>query len=584
MKRSTVAFLVAFAAAAFVAAALILAIRLVGGGASLSSGRRILTLRLQGSFPDQDANAPLNQLLGLRVLTLPDLVRALDHAASDPDVAALEIDAGPLDAGWGRAQEIRDALVRFRSTGKPVHAFLLEGDDGTCFLSSAADRVWLIPSGTLWLDGLSADVTFYGGTLGKAGVRADLEQIGPYKNAADVMKRTGMSDAHRESMNSLLDGLYGELVSTLSGALDKTPEEVQALIEDGPYSAQAALDAGLVDALGYRDELARGLDAEVGALPRVRIDRYARHVAPPSGRDAVAIIHCAGTIVPGESSDSVFSGATLGSETIARALRAARAQGVKAIVMRVDSPGGSAVASDVIWREVELTRQAGIKVVVSMADVAASGGYWIAMGADKVLAEPATITGSIGIYGGKYVTQELYAKLGMTVEPVERGTNSGLRSPRQPFTEPQRAWLQSDLHEVYGLFIARTAAGRGFGSPAEVDKLAQGRVWTGRQAVANGLVDQLGGLDDAIAAAKDLAGIPAGAAVSLPSFPRQPTLFEMLRDDGPEALMGRAVARAASHEARAALPEAVRDAVDAAPPTAIDSSILTWTPVRVRAR
>ena len=586
MKRSTKGFLVAFSAASMLSLLLIAAGRLSTVGSVGSTSRQVLTLRLEGAFPDVDPNAPINELLGVRVITLPDVVRALDHAASDPHVAGLQIHAGPLQTGWARAQELRAALLRFRASGKPVHAFMEMGDDGTYFLASAAERIRMIPSSTLWLDGIAADVTFYGGTLGKIGVQADIEQIGAYKNAADVMKRSTMSDPHREAMNALLDGLYGELVSALSESLGQSPERVAALVAAGPYSAQGALDAGLVNALGYEDETGADLDAAIGReLPRIKLDRYLREVPVESGASSIAVIHCNGAIASGESTESLLGGGTLGADTIARSIRAAREDGAKAVILRVDSPGGSATASDVIWRETMRTRDAGIPVVVSMADVAASGGYWISMGADHVVASPATITGSIGIYGGKYVVQGLNALVGLNVEPVERGANSGLMSSRRPFTDAQREWLQGELHSVYRLFIERTAQGRGFPSAEAVDRIAQGRVWTGRQALELGLVDELGGFREAEAKARELAHLPAEGGVSFRDYPRSPTIFELLREGGPSAAISAVTHAVAAREAGDALPSELRETLGAAPSIRLlESGVLAWTPIAVQAR
>jgi len=557
----------------------------VSTGPAVSRGSRVLDIRIEGSFPDRDENAALNELFGRRVMTLPDFQHALEAAAADEDIAGALVRVGALEMGWARATEVRDALVRFRQSGKPVHAFLEGGDDGSYFIASAADETRLIPSATLWLDGISADVPFYGGTLEKAGVRADLEQIGEYKNAADVMKRSQMSPAHRESMDSLLDGLWGELTNALGESLGKDPEAMKEVVERGPFTAQQALDAGLVKALGYRDEADAALAEAVGkALPRVTLARYAMGVRPNGGRDAVAVVHCSGTIMEGDSAQSLLGGSVVGSDTIVKALRAAReSPGVKAVVLRVDSPGGSPVASDIIWRETQRVREAGIPVVVSMSDVAASGGYWISMGADRVVACPATITGSIGIYGGKYVLEGLNDKLALHVEGMDRGPNSGMNSSRQPFTAEQRTRLQEQLDATYRMFIERAASGRGFDSPADVDKIARGRVWTGRQALERGLVDELGGMEEAIAAACRLAHLPEDEAVSVRDFPRAPTLFEMLVDEGPSAMVAHEGRVVASREIAAQIPSEARRVLSAGIGRLGDCRILAWTPVSVLA-
>ncbi len=585
VRRSTVVFAAVFAALATLAIVLVGISRLAAGPVRGPSGRQILTLHVEGSLPDRDRSAPLNELLGVRILTLPDMIGALDHAASDPGIAAIELKVGTLTTGWARAQELRDAILRFRRSGKPVHAFLEGADDGTYFLASAADRIRLVPTATVWLDGLTADVRFFGGTLEKIGVQADLEQIGAYKSAADVMKRSTMTEEHREATASLLQGLHGEVVASLAESLGRPAQEIEQLLASGPHAASAALDAGLVHALGYADEATADLDATVGRdLPRVSIEKYLRRVPAPEGRQTIAIVHCQGGIVSGESSDSLFGGEAMGSDTISRALRAARDEGASAIIMRVDSPGGSPTASDAIWRETMLAREAGVPVVVSMSDVAASGGYWISMGADAVIAEPTTITGSIGIFGGKYVTQGMDALLGMRVEAIESAPNAGLMSPRQPFTDAQRSWLRSELQSVYDLFIQRTAEGRGFASAAEVDAIGQGRVWTGRQALERGLVDGLGGMREALAQARELAGLAPDQAVTLKTYPRRPTFFEMLRAGGPSALAGELARTMAEGEA-SRLPAPLRAALDdGVLIRLLETGVVAFTPVRVRAR
>lgn len=587
MKRSTRWFM-AILGLAVAACVVITGVLALGRGATPVRDAQVLRIDLGGSWPEQDANASLNRLLGVRLLTLRDLLDSIDAASSDDGIAALELRVSDLSTGWAKAQEIRAALESFKDSGKPIHAFVEGGDDGSYFLASAAEEIWMIETGTLWLDGISAEVSFYGGTLEKVGLTADLEQIGEYKNAADVMKRKAMSEPHREAMGSLLDGLYGEIVTTLAESLDRTPAEMEAIIGDGPHAARSALEAGLVDSLGFEDEARDALDEALGgAHSRITLERYAQRLTRPRGDRTIAIIECSGTIVSGESSDSLFGGGQMGSETIAEAIRDARdLPRIAAIVLRVDSPGGSPVASDVIWRETIRTKQAGIPVVVSMSDVAASGGYWISMGADKVVAEPMTITGSIGIYGGKYVTRGLGEKLGINVEPMRRGAHAGMNSGEAPFTDDERALLRAQLRAVYDLFIERAADGRGFDSPEAVDRIARGRVWTGRQAHERGLVDELGGLDDAIEVAAELAGLPADQRVSLRWLPAAPTLAEMFFNGGPAGMVARHAALSAEREAGRLLPAAVRELLPDAGLLRIleREAVVAYMPFRVRAR
>ncbi|MBW2464567.1 MAG: signal peptide peptidase SppA [Deltaproteobacteria bacterium] len=459
-------------------------------------------------------------------------------------------------------------MLAFRSSGKPLQVLLEYADDRSYYLASAASDLRIVRTGTLWLDGLSADVGFYGGPLALAGVQADLEQIGEYKNAADVMVRSGMTAAHRESMTSLIDGLFEELVTGIAESRGLEQERAAELISGGPYTPSGALAAGLVDAVSFPDEADDALTslAGVARLRDLSLATYLRR-APSQDGPLVAVVHCIGTIVPGRSSQGMFSGRTMGSDTIGAAIREAwEDDGAKAIVLRVDSPGGSPLASDLIWREVERAREAGVPVIVSMADVAASGGYWIAMGADRVVAQPSTITGSIGIYGGKYVFAGMHRKLDYEVETIERGEHSSFFSTRRPFSDAERSILKAQLAETYALFLEKVATGRGLDSPEAVDAVARGRVWTGRQALEHGLVDELGGFEVALNAARELSGLEAGASVRLRSYPRAPSLTEMFFG-GERAQVRQALAHSLASELQAELPEALLAVGTTAPAT-----------------
>ena len=587
MSRSTKVFLVLVVLILAAGALLVGLGRLSGGFHAVPSARAVLRVPLDGPLPEDDPGAELNRLLGIELVTLHDVVDALDRAAEDDRIAAVQVRVGFLGTGWGRTQELRDALERFRRSGKPLQALLEYGDDQTYYLASAAGDLRLVRTGTLWLDGLSAEVGFMGGPLAKIGVRADYEQIGEYKNAADVMERRDMTPAHRESMESLIGGLFDELVAGIASGRGLDESRVRELVSQGPFTPRQALAAGLIDAVSFPDEADDALADLVGAgeLEPVDLVDYALSGSHAKG-PRIAVVHCFGAITPGESTQSVFGGRTMGSETITEAIRQAwEDDGARAIILRVDSPGGSPLASDLIWREVERAREGGVPVVVSMADYAASGGYWIAMGADRVVAEPATITGSIGIYGGKYVLGELYDKADYNVEPIERGRNAGWFSPRQRFTDEQRELLRRELRETYEIFLEKVAEGRGFDSPEDVDAIARGRVWTGRQALERGLVDRLGGLGTAVEEARMLANLPEGAPVRLDSYPRPPTLSEIFFG-GSSASARRILARKLLAESLAELPQPIRELAGAAPAAALLSRerVLAHLPFELEVR
>lgn len=532
MKSST-KWVLALGVVILIAGAGLTALAWVTTDRSLAPKRSaVLELRLAGSYPEHDPAAELNALFGVEVVTLPDLIAAIREAASDDDVAALEVSFGSLQVGWAKAREIREALDGVRTAGKPVHAHLEIADDGTYYLASVADRVTITPTGTLWLDGMRAEVPFYAGTLDKLGVTADLEQIGDYKNAADSMKRRSMTPAHREAMESLIGSLHDIVVEDVAASRGVEPDTIRAWIDEGPYTADEAIAAGMLDAVAHRDEVSAALDDVLGRedVRRVELDdRLGTGSSFGMGDAAIAIVTVEGTILPGRSEQGLLGGSSAGADTIADAIeRAWSRDRVEAIVLRIDSPGGSPVASDVIWRAVDRAQENGVPVVASMGDVAASGGYWIASGARHVVADAATITGSIGIYGGKYVLEDLNEKIALEHEPIQRGENAGINSTLKPFDPEQREWIQRQLDAVYQQFLTKTAEGRGFESTEAVDRHARGRVWTGRQAHEIGLVDELGGLDEAVAAARRLADIGEREDVRLRRYPRSPGLFESL--------------------------------------------------------
>jgi protease-4 len=361
--------------------------------------------------------------------------------------------------------------------------------------------------------------------------------VGKYKNAPNQFTERGFTGPHREQMDALLDSVFSQYLEAIAHGRGKTREEAATLVERGPFSAQEALRAGLVDELLYRDEV----EARLKTAERVTPGRYVKAARGLGfdGRARVALVYAVGEIVPGESQDGPFGGSGFaGSDTVAAALREARQDSaVRAIVLRVDSPGGSGTASDVIWREVRLARKAK-PVVVSMGDVAASGGYYIAMGGDAIVAQPGTITGSIGVFGGKFSLRGLYDKLGITRETLTRGRHSDIFSEYRAWDEEERAKIRGLMESFYTEFLRKAAEGRKM-SEAEVHAVAQGRVWTGAEAKQHGLVDQLGGLHDALAVAKVRAGIGADEEVALVVLPERKSLLDLLLQNRDEDVLAR---------------------------------------------
>jgi protease-4 len=390
------------------------------------------------------------------------------------------------------------------------------------------------------VSGLAAEVTFYRGTLDKLGVEAQFEGVGKYKNAPNQLTEKGLTAPHREQMEALVGTLFEQYVRGIAEGRGLEPGDVRSLVDRGPFQAAEAKEAGLVDELLYRDEVEDRIPA-AGRLDPVRYVKSGRGFF--DARPKLALVYAAGDIIPGESQSSPFGGELAGSDTIARGLRQAREDdAVRAIVLRVDSPGGSGTASDAVWREVALARRTK-PVVVSMGDYAASGGYYIAMGADAIVAQPGTITGSIGVFSGKLSLRGLYGKLGISQQTVQRGKNASLFSDWAPWTAEERAKVRQLNEAFYRAFVAKAAEGRKK-KPEEIEAVAQGRVWTGEEALAAGLVDALGGLDGAVRVALERARIPRSQEVQLVVMPQRKGLLETLLERQDEDVLTRAVGRA----------------------------------------
>ena len=538
MKRRTAWVLAAGLAAVAVGAAAVGAVALIvrsGGRAPVgwSGGGAYLSIDLGGPLVEQPSPEWTEVFKASRP-SLRALVEAIDRAAQDSRVKGLVLRVGPLDAGWGRVQELRDAVVRFRLTEKPCWAHLQFAGNLEYYLATGCSHIAAAPTGLLNVSGLSAEVTFFRGTLDKVGVEAQFEGVGRYKNAPNQFTETGFTGPHREQMESLVDSLFEQYVSAVADSRGLDEAAVRAAIDEGPFDASDALDAGLVDELLYRDEV----EAKVPATERVGPTRYLKDLAGFGfdGRPKLALVYAIGEIMPGESSWGPLGGSgSAGADTIIRGLRqAAEDTSIRAIILRVDSPGGVGMAADAIWREVGRARQHK-PVIVTMGDAAASGGYYIAMNADVVLAQPGTVTGSIGVFSGKFSMRGLYEKIGLSHETVRRGRHAGLFSSWDPWTEEERAKIRALNESFYETFITKAAEGRDR-TPEEIDLVAQGRIWTGAQAVENGLVDGLGGLVTAVDFARERAGIRAHRPVRLVVLPaRKGVLDALLRRQSEDA-------------------------------------------------
>ena len=477
------------------------------------------------------------------------IVERLDKAATDPRVKGVLLAIGSPDLGRARADELRAAVARVRKAGKPVTAHLVGSAPGPYAVALACDRIVMPPAATLEITGVRAEVMFYKTLLDRLSVDAEILQVGEFKGAGEPMTRSAMSPQLRAQYESFVGDLFEQLVERVAAERKLAPEKVRELIDVGVFTPQAALAAGLIDAVGYQDEAVAELSRTAGIdEPRVVREYGAKKVDTdfsgvggmvkllemlsgkkpdaPAGKDRqVAVVYLTGEITQGKGTDDILAGGSAGGETICKAIREAAANPkVVAIVLRIDSPGGSALASDLIWREaVRCTKP----VVASLSDTAASGGYYVAVGCDKIVAAPGTLTGSIGVVGGKISVGNTLEKVGVHTDVVSRGRNAGWLSMQTPFTPPEREAFLDTMNDVYRLFTSKVAEGRKL-DPDRVGALAEGRVYTGRMAKGLGLVDRLGTLDDAVDEAKQLAGIAGDAPVERLLLPEPRGLFEDL--------------------------------------------------------
>jgi protease-4 len=467
-----------------------------------------------------DPDDPLARLRARGRHQLRPILRALYDAAADPRVVGLIAKVGgPLP--WAATQELRLGVRAFAASRKPTLAWAEtfgegSGDMTAYVLATGFDEIWLQGGGGLGLLGVAVETTFVRGALDRLGIEPQIEQRYEFKNAADRVMRTGFTEAHRTALDRLAESLFTDAITMIADGRGIAAGRVRELADTGPRTALQAREEGLVDAVGYRDEAYSAMRSRVGAdaellfadrwRPRRRLHVPARH------QGHVALVEVRGTIVSGRTRRGPM-GRQVGSDSVGAALRAAAGdERARAVVLRVDSPGGSAAASDTIWREVCRVRDAGKPVVVSMGAAAASGGYYIACPADVIVALPSTLTGSIGVFGGKMVVSELLDRLGLDTGTVSYGARSLMYSARRGFSDDERERLAATLDAIYDDFVAKVSQGRGR-PVAEIESIARGRVWTGRDAVGIGLVDELGGLRDAVRIARSRAGLPGDAPV-----------------------------------------------------------------------
>jgi protease-4 len=491
----------------------------------------VLVMQLEGELPEKPP-LEMPNLLGddKPPVTMVSLWSALEKAAVDTHIQAVVIQPEGLRVGWAKLQELAMDLDRFKKSGKPVFAYLRQPGAREYYLAAGADRIWIGQSEPLMLKGLRAELMYFKKTLDKLGVIVEVEHAGKYKDFGDMFTRSDMSPETKEVMTPILDDLYGGLVARIAAGRKKSPDEVRAIIDQGPFTATQALKAGLVDSLQFEDEMWGGIKDRIKSEPnKVSLDKY-RKVTPESlglaGKSRIALVVGQGDIVRGSSSDDGSEDA-LTSYGFTRLLRQVRNDsGIKGVIVRIDSGGGEVTASDEIWREMNLLSKKK-PMVISMSDAAASGGYYMAMTGDPIVAYPATLTGSIGVVFGKPNLRGLYDKVGVTKDGLQRGKRAGIDSDYRSLTPDEREVLVRGIDESYRDFVGKVAAARRR-RPDEIEPVAQGRVWLGSQAKHCDLVDEIGGFDRAVEMLKAKAKIPATERVSISVYPGRRSLLDLL--------------------------------------------------------
>lgn len=496
--------------------------------APVVANNSVLVVRLNGEIPEKPPLELPEFLGGGRAApTVSGIWLNLKKAAADPKISAVVLQPEGVEAGWAKLEEIRSDVEQFRKSGKPVFAYLRMPSARDYYLALGADRIYLGPSDPLMLKGLRAELMYFKHTLEKIGVGMEVEHAGKYKDFGDLFTRTEMSPETREVINSLVDGLYGNLVQRIADGRKKTPEQTRAAIDQGPFTASRALAAGLVDALRFEDQMWGELKERLksGDPARVSIEKYAK-VEGDSGGAKIALVIGEGDILRGDPNDSGTGEAALTSYGFNKLLQSVESDtSIRGVIVRINSPGGEVTASDDILRQMQLLSKKK-PLVISMSDLAASGGYFMALTGDPIVASPQTETGSIGVVFGKPVLRGLYEKLGISKDVVERGRHAGIDSDYKTLTPEERAILKEGIDETYRDFVTKVAEARRR-KYEEIDPVAQGRVWLGSQAKERGLVDELGGLETALDALRKKANLAAGAPVQIVTFPSRRNILDV---------------------------------------------------------
>lgn len=504
-----------------------------GEGVPDLEGKNILVLEANGEVPECNRGGLSFESLGRSgKTTLIDMIYSLKKAAVDEKIAGVIAKFDGWSVGWAQAEDLRDAIKSFKKSGKPIYAFAKVYDNKSYFIACACDKVYLMPQGLVSLTGISATTTHIKRLLDKFGIKVEYVRIGKYKTAPEMFGEEALTPANEEQISRYIDTIYNELLKGIAEDRHQDLDKLKTQLEEGFKSYSTGMvDAGLIDGFLHFDEVTAMF--EKGSIPVHMVSHldYQKIPAEDLGLNdgpEIAVIFATGPINQGKDSTNFFSGGqAMGSDTMEGYIKAAREdKDIKAIVLRVDSPGGDGFASEAILRQIVLARKSK-PVVISMGNVAASGGYYISALADEILAQPETLTGSIGVFFATYNMKDLYNKIGVNKQTMKRGKFADLFNSSREITPEEREIGQKQIQDFYGRFIALVAEGRKTTSD-EIDKIAQGRIWSGTDAKDNGLIDELGGLEAALNRAKVLAKIPANQQIRLILYPARKSLCDMI--------------------------------------------------------
>lgn len=499
------------------------------------ASKSVLSLNVSGLIPEYVPPNAINVLLDKRPIVFLDYLHMVNTARRDDRIEGILLNVGPSSLSWAQIQELRNALLKFQESGKWVISFGEIWQDQEYYLASVANESYLAPEGILLVDGLMIRTTFYGDAFEKYGIRVHVEAIGKYKAFADSYRRNGMSEPHRESMEALLQGIENQVVEDIAQSRNLEKAFVEQNLENTLYELNKATELGFIDGTSYKDQMHKMIAEKVGIKSpnKVRlIDGGSYLISRPEfgrgGSDKVALIYAVGTIQSGAAQQGMFGGTVIGSDSFIASLKAARENpNVKAIVLRIDSPGGSSLASDVMWREIKRTSEMGKPIIASLGGVAASGGYYMAMACDKIVTQPTTMTGSIGVISMRVDFEKLYENFLVNVDVVKTGSSADFFDPHRGLRPEEVDSLHRRVEVSYKNFVEKAALSRGR-EYQEFETFAQGRVWVGTDALDHGLVDSFGGIHKAI----ELAALEAKISdYGVVTYPLEEDFWTMLRNN-----------------------------------------------------